>query len=326
MRKMKKINGYLVVRFNDREKREYAGTGLGSFGVIDAEEYTGILDVDRSAMEYDGAETLEEAVEQARGLESELDVAEPEVKVTVIMESETETSEEEVQPEQLFRAEQARQEGLIRSGFYPAAASAAAAHRLSGYVRALEDLGMIDSFDERFMVTPETFQAVPPPVSGTALRWPWHKQASSPPALTPREVQKLRRILWLLDAGDHDSGRRTDRTLEVDLPHNCEDLQKLLEAVESDPGRPAADTPPDLPPGLEVLRSSKTTAEQIADIVSAPCPVPIAEHCDSISCRDCWLSWLTTGRPPEEAEDRSTGLAPTPPSVKGVEHEQDPEA
>lgn len=28
MRKMKKINGYLVVRFNDREKREYEDTGL----------------------------------------------------------------------------------------------------------------------------------------------------------------------------------------------------------------------------------------------------------------------------------------------------------
>ena len=41
MRKMKKINGYLVVRFNDREKREYEGTGLGNYGVIDAELYTG---------------------------------------------------------------------------------------------------------------------------------------------------------------------------------------------------------------------------------------------------------------------------------------------
>ena len=29
MRKIKKINGYLVVRFNDREKRMNEGTGLG---------------------------------------------------------------------------------------------------------------------------------------------------------------------------------------------------------------------------------------------------------------------------------------------------------
>lgn len=52
MRKMKKINGYLVVKFNARELREYEGTALGEYGVIDAELYTGILDVDRGAMEY----------------------------------------------------------------------------------------------------------------------------------------------------------------------------------------------------------------------------------------------------------------------------------
>lgn len=73
MRKMKKINGYLVVKFNARELREYEGTALGEYGVIDAELYTGILDVDRGAMEYDNAGSMEEAVELARGLESELD-------------------------------------------------------------------------------------------------------------------------------------------------------------------------------------------------------------------------------------------------------------
>ena len=52
MRKMKKINGYLVVKFNARELREYEGTALGEYGVIDAELYTGNLDVDRGAMEY----------------------------------------------------------------------------------------------------------------------------------------------------------------------------------------------------------------------------------------------------------------------------------
>ena len=50
MRKMKKINGFLVVRFNDREKKNHPM--LGSFGVIDAEQYTGDIDVDRGAMEY----------------------------------------------------------------------------------------------------------------------------------------------------------------------------------------------------------------------------------------------------------------------------------
>ena len=63
MRKMKKINGYLVVKFNTRELREYEGTALGEYGVIDAELYTGILDIDRGAMEYDNAGSMEEAVE-----------------------------------------------------------------------------------------------------------------------------------------------------------------------------------------------------------------------------------------------------------------------
>lgn len=49
MRKIKKINGFLVVKFNDREKREYEGTALGEYGVIDAEVYTGNLDIDRGA-------------------------------------------------------------------------------------------------------------------------------------------------------------------------------------------------------------------------------------------------------------------------------------
>ena len=66
MRKMKKINGFLVVRFNDREKRVYPE--LGSFGVIDAEQYVGDIYLDLDAMEYTDAETIEIAVEQARGL------------------------------------------------------------------------------------------------------------------------------------------------------------------------------------------------------------------------------------------------------------------
>ena len=72
MRKVKKINGYLVVRFNEREKEE--NPGLGSYGVIDAEVYTGDLDFDRSEMEYDDADSLEVAVEQARGLDAERDI------------------------------------------------------------------------------------------------------------------------------------------------------------------------------------------------------------------------------------------------------------
>ena len=160
MRKMKKINGYLVVRFNDREKREYEGTGLGNFGVIDAELYTGILDVDRSVMEYDDIETLEIALEQARGLESELDVVEPEVKITVIIEGETEVSEEDVEPESLFKERRATLEGQLKTGQFSDLDPRTAAHELYGYTKALEDLGMIDGHDERFLVERNTFGEV----------------------------------------------------------------------------------------------------------------------------------------------------------------------
>lgn len=66
MRKMKKINGYLVVKFNARELREYEGTALGEYGVIDAELYTGVLDIDRGAMEYQATLGEEETIELSR--------------------------------------------------------------------------------------------------------------------------------------------------------------------------------------------------------------------------------------------------------------------
>lgn len=152
MRKMKKINGYLVVRFNDRERRDYET--LGAYGVIDAELYTGHLDVDRGALEYDDAETMEQAIEQARGLESELDVEEPEAAVTVIVETEVGTTELETTPEELIQGEKRFLETRR-----PALSQESADWEMCGYVRALRDLGIVDSADERFQVTP------PPSVS-----------------------------------------------------------------------------------------------------------------------------------------------------------------
>ena len=103
MRKVKKINGYLVVRFNERERRDYPQ--LGAYGVIDAELYTGNLDADRGEMEYEDAETLETAMEQARGLEGELDVEEPEAVVTVTVATEDGTTRLEITPEELIQKE-----------------------------------------------------------------------------------------------------------------------------------------------------------------------------------------------------------------------------
>lgn len=47
--------------------------------------------------------------------------------------------------------------------------------------------------------------------------------------------------------------------------------------------------------GLDLFRSPKTAADEIADIVSAQCPPVVPENCDAFSCRECWLAWLTKG-------------------------------
>lgn len=142
MRKIKKINGFLVVRFNDREKRNYPD--LGSFGVIDAEQYTGDIDFDRDAMEYTDADCIEVAVEQARGLESESDFSEEPPVCTVIVESDAECSEEEVEPQLMIAGWEQQLETQVESKHYPDIDAKAAAHELHGFKVALYRLGMID--------------------------------------------------------------------------------------------------------------------------------------------------------------------------------------
>lgn len=155
MRKMKKINGYLVVKFNARELREYEGTALGEYGVIDAELYTGILDIDRGAMEYDNAGSMEEAVELAWGLESELDTEEPEVKVTIVKETDETTEEEEVDAQQMIAGWENVLRGQVASAHYKDVDERTAAHELYGYKVALRDLGLLDRED--CYVLPDTF-------------------------------------------------------------------------------------------------------------------------------------------------------------------------
>lgn len=162
MRKMKKINGYLVVKFNARELREYEGTALGEYGVIDAELYTGNLDVDRGAMEYDNAGSMEEAVELARGLESELDAEEPEVKVTIVKETDETTEEEEVDAQQMIAGWETVLRGQVESVHYKDVDERTAAHELYGYKVALRDLGLLDRED--CYVLPDTFGEAPGPL------------------------------------------------------------------------------------------------------------------------------------------------------------------
>ena len=162
MRKMKKINGYLVVKFNDRELREWEGTALGKYGVIDAELYTGALEVDRGAMEYDNADSIEEAVELARGLESELDTEEPEVKVTLIKETDEATEEEEVDAQKMIAGWENTLRGQVASPHYKDVDERTAAHELYGYKAALRDLGLLDRED--CYVLPDTFGEAPGPL------------------------------------------------------------------------------------------------------------------------------------------------------------------
>lgn len=162
MRKMKKINGYLVVKFNARELREYEGMALGEYGVIDAELYTGILDIDRGAMEYDNAGSMEEAVELARGLESELDTEEPEVKVTIVKETDETTEEEEVDAQQMIAGWETVLRGQVENPHYKDVDERTAAHELYGYKVALRDLGVLDRED--CYVLPDTFGDAPGPL------------------------------------------------------------------------------------------------------------------------------------------------------------------
>jgi len=154
MRKMKKINGYLVVRFNDREKRQ--DETLGSFGVIDAELYTGHLGIDRSAMDYDSAATIEEAVEQARGLNAEEDYTNEEPTVTVVRETADRTEEKTVDAQTMIAGWDSTLSGQIKSDDYPDVVPETARHELYGYKAALKELGAIT--DDECFVEPRHFE------------------------------------------------------------------------------------------------------------------------------------------------------------------------
>lgn len=155
MRKMKKINGFLVVRFNDREKRN--NPTLGSFGVIDAEQYTGDLDFDLDAFEYTDADLIEIAVEQARGLNAEEDFGEEPTTYTVIAETASEAREEEVSPKAMTLSWAEQLKTQIKSKHYPDIDPRTAAHELNGYKAALYDLGLLDKDDE--VTEPDIFGA-----------------------------------------------------------------------------------------------------------------------------------------------------------------------
>lgn len=82
--------------------------------------------------------------------------------------------------------------------------------------------------------------------------------------------------------------------------------------------------------GLDLFRSPKTAADEIADIVSAQCPPVVPENCDAFSCRECWLAWLTTGdrqkkrgRPTSRQPRAETPLHTTRPQKQSEKQQKD---
>lgn len=431
MRKMKKINGYLVVKFNARELREYEGTALGEYGVIDAELYTGILDVDRGAMEYDNAGSMEEAVELARGLESELDAEEPEVKVTIVKETDETTEEEEVDAQQMIAGWENVLRGQVASAHYKDVDERTATHELYGYKVALRDLGLLDRED--CYVLPDTFGEAPGPLpkkpeellayvcdelcrhrrpempqeeldavcekcslerlaneaDGRDLRArekafgalyglidrirdressveadrvgaearAYLRALATVQVITERERESFAAAIEdTVKARTAPAERKTFEHLHPDLKRHRETTQIYAPgagAVQELPSQrlpglpqhlqrgPGAGRRPGQPgrlrrsgaglaegapgtgrraggddgrqlrcrtvpegrasmTGLELLRSPNTSVDEIADIISAQCLPVVPANCDRLSCRECWVAWLTTGEAPKE--------------------------
>lgn len=156
MRKMKKINGFLVVKFNSRELREWGDTGLGNFGLIDAEVYTGKLEIDRGAMEYDDIETIEEAVEMARGLNAEEDYTTQPSTYAIVEEVVNDVVERvEVDPQFMIDRWRKSLKEQIKSPYYPGINPNTARHELYGFMVALSELGLLDT--DECLVIPNAF-------------------------------------------------------------------------------------------------------------------------------------------------------------------------
>lgn len=57
--------------------------------------------------------------------------------------------------------------------------------------------------------------------------------------------------------------------------------------------------------GLEFLKNPGTTAGEIAEALGKghpPFEPGTNVDCSHVTCRECWLAWLTTGEPPKRKE------------------------
>ena len=71
-------------------------------------------------------------------------------------------------------------------------------------------------------------------------------------------------------------------------------IEEVVESPLVETGEPV--------PGLQIIKSPYATAGELADLLSGACP-PFRTSgevdCRNVHCRDCWASWLTTGKPPK---------------------------
>lgn len=60
--------------------------------------------------------------------------------------------------------------------------------------------------------------------------------------------------------------------------------------------------------GLEIIKALDTTAGEIAAIIGKGHPPFDGEsqvQCDHVTCEQCWLAWLITGKPPAPTGEQS---------------------
>lgn len=76
-------------------------------------------------------------------------------------------------------------------------------------------------------------------------------------------------------------------------------VEEVVTQSETAPNNPA--------PGIQIIKQPEITAGELADLLSGSCPPFCGEnslvHCDNLSCRACWLAWLTTGNAPEPSDE-----------------------
>ena len=105
------------------------------------------------------------------------------------------------------------------------------------------------------------------------------------------------RIARAVDEADREIQLQVNSTIRELEKQNAE-LAKKLEAEQE--WKLREDTDNVAQADYEKLAGAGGT-EELAELLSGACPPFTSEcdpvHCHTTNCRDCWLAWLTTGKP-----------------------------